>query len=94
MPRMSDYEYQPFGQSAVHWRELPAGLESFGARLKQRRQSAGLTQATLAKRAGITAAFVSQIETGANRPSYRSALILAAVLSVDPHWLISGEGEP
>ncbi len=94
MPRMSDYEYQPFGQSAVHWRELPAGLESFGARLKQRRRSAGLTQRALAERAELTPAFISQIETGIGRPSYRSALVLAAALSVDPHWLISGEGEP
>ena len=90
MPRLGDYDYQPY----VYWRERPKGLEEFGARLRQAREGAKLTQAALAGRAKFSEGFIRGLENGSKRPSFRSSLILSAVLNVDADWLISGNGEP
>ena len=41
----------------------------FGGRLKQRRQTLGLTQAQLCEQTGITAAYISFIERGRANPT-------------------------
>jgi transcriptional regulator with XRE-family HTH domain len=56
----------------------------FGAFLKEERAKAGLLQAELAKRAGLTSAYVSLLESGKKRPpSDRVTLRLAEALGVD-----------
>lgn len=92
MARLDDFGYSP----PVRWPRgrRPPGLEGFGARMKQVRQSAGLSHAALAELTELSASFVSHVESGGDLPSYRSALMLAAALGVDAHWLISGEGQP
>src|SRR5262249_38793573 len=52
---------------------------TFGARLKQLRVAAGLSQETLAERAGLSAAAVSALERGTRRAPQRATL--AALVS-------------
>lgn len=53
--------------------------------LRAARELAGLTQAQLAERAGITQQTVSHLETGRIRnPAFRVVSALAEVLKVDP----------
>ena len=55
----------------------------FGARLRQLREAAGLTQEELAQRAGLTAKGISDIERGArNRPYPHTVRSLAAALEL------------
>lgn len=52
------------------------------------REHRGLTQEQLAAGAGIATPFLSQIETGARRPSVGTVKALAAVLAVDVDDLV------
>jgi transcriptional regulator with XRE-family HTH domain len=56
--------------------------KNFGALLKKSRRSLNLSQAALAKTAGVTAVFISQIETGNRTPSDRVAKRLAVTLGL------------
>jgi transcriptional regulator with XRE-family HTH domain len=57
--------------------------EGLGARLKRFRQQKELTQAELARRAGVSPAYLSELESGAGRrPSGRVLLALADALGV------------
>lgn len=53
---------------------------SIGTNIKQKRKSAGLTQAELARLAGITQAMLCQIERGTKNPSLQVSFELAAQL--------------
>ncbi len=53
-------------------------------RLRTARELAGLTQAQLAREAGLTPAAISQFESGAARPSPESVGTLAEILAVPP----------
>ena len=54
--------------------------ERLGRNIKQCRAALGLTQAQLAAAVGVTPGAVGQYEIGANRPSLKTALALAAAL--------------
>jgi transcriptional regulator with XRE-family HTH domain len=54
-----------------------------GERVRTLREQLGLTQAELADLAGMTAAAVSQVETGKRHPYARTARRLAAALGVE-----------
>ncbi len=62
---------------------------SFGAALRQAREQAGLSQATLARRAGMTAPYLSLLESGRRRPPAPPRVErLAKGLAQDPApWL-------
>jgi DNA-binding XRE family transcriptional regulator len=65
-------------------------------RLLSARQAIGLTQGQLAKRAGLSGPYISQIENGVRGPRL-SAIVaarIAAALGVDFDWLVSGSGKP
>jgi transcriptional regulator with XRE-family HTH domain/uncharacterized protein YaiE (UPF0345 family) len=77
-----------------------------GARIRQRRQSLGMTLVELADAAGLSHPFLSQIERGQARPSMASLRRVAAALGVSEATLLapgapsgmvrvvrSGEGE-
>jgi putative transcriptional regulator len=51
-------------------------------RLREQRESAGLTQAQLAHRAGLTVGTISQLERGDNVPLVTTAGAIARVLGV------------
>ena len=64
---------------------------SFGRRIAQLRDAAGLTQRELARRMGLTQSALSRIESGSRRLSAAQALQLSQILSVDPGLLLSIE---
>ena len=83
----------------LHWRlrEMATGMGSyfeledyaqpaarlFGDRLKQRRQSLGLTQAELFEQTGITAAYISVIERGKANPTLDMMVKLAEAVGAE-----------
>ena len=62
-----------------------------GAVIRAKREEAGLTQAQLAQKIGVTAKAVSKWETGAGLPDVALLEPLAAALSVPVSALFSGE---
>jgi transcriptional regulator with XRE-family HTH domain len=56
---------------------------SFAERLQRVRESAGLSQYEVARRAGISKQAMSQLEKGENDPSWSTVQKLAMVLGVD-----------
>lgn len=56
--------------------------KSVGSRVKNERKSAGLTIEELAHRAGISASFLSYVETGNKKCSLETVRKLAAALAV------------
>lgn len=63
-----------------------------GDRIRKRREAAGWSQAELARRAGISRAAVSAIETGRVSPSVTAALGLARALDSSVETLFGGAG--
>jgi DNA-binding XRE family transcriptional regulator len=55
--------------------------EWFAGRLRELRQRAGLTQADLAGRAGLTREGVAQLETGRRKPAWETVLALCSALA-------------
>ena len=61
--------------------------------LKVLREWRGLSQEELAKKAGTTKGYISQIETRHRKPGRRLLFRLARVLEVPPHMLLEEEKE-
>lgn len=57
-------------------------IHKHGPWFSQQRIKAGLTQAALAERAGVSRAYVTQIETGSRWPSQETLYAILAVLNV------------
>lgn len=68
-----------------------ASSTSFAERLHLARVTSGLSQITLAERAGMSQQQLSRYEIGAVTPRTRVMMNLAACLGVRRHWLASGE---
>jgi transcriptional regulator with XRE-family HTH domain len=66
---------------------------SFGTRLAQIREDAGLTQSGLARRVGTSQSAISQIEAGERNPSYEMIRQLADAFGVTLGYLIDGQVE-
>lgn len=62
-------------------------------RIKQVRQSAGLTQLQFAERLGLSRNFIAMIETGGRDPSDRTITDICREFNVNEDWLRTGEGE-
>jgi len=69
-------------------------LPSPGARLKQLRLAARMTQATLARLSGVSQAFLSYLERDQFKPSQMELEPLAKALNADLQWLFTGELSP
>lgn len=67
---------------------------TFGARVKEAREAAGLTQTQLANRLGRTRSSVANIEAGRQIPSVEVAARCSQALGCDPGWLLSGRMYP
>jgi len=65
-----------------------------GRRVRELRQRRGLTQAKLARGAGLNQGFISEIERGHRNPSHASLHALASVLQVAPAALLSSRYRP
>ncbi|GAB1646369.1 helix-turn-helix domain-containing protein [Krasilnikovia sp. MM14-A1259] len=78
----------------------PAGpddeaVRTLAARVARARRAAGLTLAAVADRAGVSAAYVSQIESAAANPTVRSLARVAEALGTTPGELLGPpSGEP
>jgi SOS-response transcriptional repressor LexA len=66
--------------------------ENLGTRLKKLRTENGLSQAKLAKTAGVTQGLIGQLESGLNSGS-KHLYKIAATLNVTVDWLVTGKGE-
>lgn len=64
---------------------------TIGERMRQVRLQRGLTQADLAKLAGMSATTVSRIERGRLVPHQHTLQHLATALEVSPWWLLLGD---
>ena len=75
---------------------VPAAVEPdpLGARIRQLRQTRGLTLRDLAERAGVTESFLSQVERGLASPSISSLRRIASSLGESIGSLFDGESEP
>ena len=54
-----------------------------GRNIKFKREAAGLTQEELAKKVGVTAAMICQIERGTKNPSLQVGTLIAEALGCD-----------
>jgi transcriptional regulator with XRE-family HTH domain len=67
---------------------------TFGARLRQLREAAGLTQAQLAEAVGLFQPNVARYEAGERMPSYALACLMADALGVPVDALRQPPGAP
>ena len=63
----------------------------FSKRLKETRQSSGMSQADLAERANVTSATISAYESTGKSPSVNIAMRIAQALDVSLDWLCGNE---
>lgn len=61
---------------------METALVTFAERLKQLREKAGMTQAVLAKAAGMHTMGISSLERGVHEPSWPTVKALAKALGV------------
>lgn len=66
---------------------------TLGDRIAAARQQAGLTQAGLAERLGVTARVVSSWENDRSEPRANRLAILSGLLGVSVAWLLAGRGD-
>jgi transcriptional regulator with XRE-family HTH domain len=79
------------GQAFQRW----AKSATIGDRIRWLIEVRGYTQVELAHKMNLTQASVSNWLTGNSRkPSAPSLLKLAAALDANPHWIITGDGDP
>jgi transcriptional regulator with XRE-family HTH domain len=67
------------------------GRRTFGLRVRTLRQAAGLSQESLAERAGLHRTYVSSLERGQRNVGLDNILKLAAALEVPPRRLFEAE---
>jgi transcriptional regulator with XRE-family HTH domain len=67
-------------------------LEGIGERLRDERVKAGLSQRELARRLGLSASLISQLESGISKPSVGTLYAIVTELDVSLDHVIRGEG--
>lgn len=68
-------------------------METWYARLKKKREAAGLTKAQFSREVGVSSPTVTDWENGVMRPKGDNLLKIARVLKTTPEWIMSGRGE-
>lgn len=71
--------------------ELFQGLEGIGDRLREERNKAGLSQRELARRLGLSASLISQLESGLSKPSVGTLYAIVTELNLSLDRVIRGE---
>ncbi len=79
---MSDAHHVPDGAG---------GIEGIGDRLREERVKAGLSQRELARRLGLSASLISQLESGLSKPSVGTLYSIVTELGVSLDKVIRGE---
>lgn len=74
--------------------EQDESVRMFASRLREVRQSRGMTQAALAQRANITASYVWRLESGGAAPGIDLVARLAAALGTTSHDLLPATAAP
>jgi transcriptional regulator with XRE-family HTH domain len=67
-------------------------LEDIGERLREQRSRAGISQRQLAKRIGLSASLISQIESGQSKPSVSTLYSIVTELGLSVDDLFRGNG--
>ena len=70
---------------------IDAHIDGIGGRVREERQKAGLSQRELARRLGLSASMISQIENGATKPSVGTLYAIVTELDLSLDDLIRGE---
>lgn len=76
------------GQQAA---EVFHGLDGIGDRLREERIKAGLSQRELARRLGLSASLISQLESGLSKPSVGTLYAIVTELDLSLDRVIRGE---
>lgn len=71
-------------------RSEPEALDAIGHRLREERVRAGLSQRELARRVGLSASLISQLESGQSRPSVGTLYSIVTELGVSLDRVIRG----
>ncbi len=79
--------YRSWPQKATSWQHLLVSLEGFSTKLRRLRQQRFLSQAELARRAGLHKLTIQRLEAGKTAPYARTIRQLAAALGVPPEQL-------
>ena len=66
-------------------------LQEIGQRVRKARLSKHMTQAQLAEAAGLSASFVSNLETGRQAMNIRALIAISNTLNVSTDWLLNNE---
>lgn len=72
-------------------RDVPEVLDAIGDRLREERVGAGLSQRELARRLGLSASLISQLESGVSKPSVGTLYAIVTELGVSLDRVIRGE---
>lgn len=68
---------------------MELNLIDLGARIRQCRQTAGMTQGELAKEAGVSTSFIGHIERGSRVSSVDTLVNIANALNVSTDYLLA-----
>lgn len=71
--------------------EVEATLDGIGHRLREERIKAGISQRELARRLGISASMISQLESGLSKPSVGTLYAIVTELNLSLDRVIRGE---
>ncbi len=71
--------------------DLHEDLEGIGARIREERVNAGLSQRELARRLGLSASLISQLESGQSKPSVGTLYSIVTELDVSLDRVIRGD---
>lgn len=71
--------------------ELHDTLEGIGGRLREERTKAGISQRELARRLGLSASMISQLESGLSKPSVGTLYAIVTELNLSLDHVIRGE---
>jgi transcriptional regulator with XRE-family HTH domain len=74
--------------------EFPEALDAIGERLREERVRAGISQRELARRLGLSASLISQLENGLSKPSVATLYAIVTELDVSLDRVIRGEDHP
>ncbi|HEU4321196.1 MAG TPA: helix-turn-helix domain-containing protein [Acidimicrobiia bacterium] len=77
--------------SDAHARDVPAELDGIGERLREERVKAGISQRELARRLGLSASLISQLESGLSKPSVGTLYAIVTELDLSLDRIIRGE---
>lgn len=72
-------------------RGMPSELDAIGDRLREERVKAGISQRELARRLGLSASLISQLESGLSKPSVGTLYAIVTELGLSLDRVIRGE---